>query len=151
MHFLNGTEWSEKPHKALWYLLDACRHFGWLTPQYLTEGFEDHQLKAILDLQIDNYRLPYRTHFLADLAEAVSGGDYRDLIDKVVSAGGSVITQNQSGGHWLLVTTDKREAVVIDSGNYEHPRSVLNDRRLADDGWGVAILPHERPLVEVAL
>jgi hypothetical protein len=151
MHFLNGTEWKEKPQKGLWYLLDACRHFGWLTPQYLTEGFEDHQLKAILDLQIANYRLPYCTHFLADLLEAVSVESYRDLIDKIVAAGGSVIIQNQSGGHWLLVTIEKHEVVVLDSGSYEHPRALLGDRRLAEDGWGIAIMPHERPVIKAPI
>src|SRR4051812_6521446 len=88
MHFLNKTEWKDKPHKALWYLLDACQHFGWLTPQYLTEGFEDHQLKAILDLQIGNYRLPYRTYFLSDVFDAAAAASYRQLIDQIVENGG---------------------------------------------------------------
>jgi len=151
MHFLNKTKWKEdEATTALWYLLEGCRHFGWLTPQHLTEGFEDYQLKAILDLQIANYRLSYRTHFLAEVFEATSAGSYRELIKKIVDNRGSIIVQNRSGGHWVLVTSDKKDAVVLDSGSYENPLSPLGNRRLSEDGQGIVVLPYKREKIEIA-
>jgi len=151
MHFLNRTDWKENPQKALWYLLDACRHFGWLTPQHLTEGLEDHQLKAILDLQITNYRLEFKTYFLEDAFLSAGAQSYREFLEKVVSAGGSAIAQNQNGGHWVLVTKGQNGAEVVDSANYENPRAPLCDRRLSEQGWGIVILPSSRAKVEIDL
>jgi hypothetical protein len=151
IHFLNQQiEWREKPHKALWYLLESCRHLGWLTPHYLTEGFEDYQLKAILDLQIANYRLGFTTYYVADLLNSAASKSYRELLDRVVTAGGSAIVTRGKADHWVLVTQGPDGPELFDSSNYENPRSALPDR-LSDDGWGIAILPSERAQITADL
>lgn len=151
LNFLNRTEWrSWAKGYELWYLLDACRHFGWLTSQFLTEGFEDYQLKAILDLQFLNYRLPFATHFLSDVAEAYSSISSRELYERIVRKRGSVIVQNRRGGHWLLVTGKNGQCVVCDSADAQRSTAPISDRRLSEAlGWGVAILPRKRPVTTV--
>jgi len=133
----------------MWYLLESCRHFGWLTPHYMTEGLEDYQLKAILDLQIANYRLNFVTSYVADFIQSARSSSYRELLERVVAAGGSAIV-NRGKGHWVLVTKGPKGPEIIDSGSYENPRSALSNR-LQDDGWGIVVLPCNRPQISVDL
>lgn len=72
LNLLRQTEtWQgNTPASDFWYILETCRRFGWLTPQFLTEGFEDYQIKAILDEQFNNYRMPFAAYYAEDVQKA---------------------------------------------------------------------------------
>lgn len=146
LNLLNMTEWkTEKPSLGLRYLLECCRQLGFLTPEYLTDGFEDHHLKKIIDLQIDNYRLNFETYFQSDVASILPELSCQDLMVRVVSKRGFAITQNQSGDHWLLVAGVKRTPMIFDSDDRSGVPVPLNKRRLAEpNGWGLVVLPKKR-------
>ena len=154
LHFLQTAEgWTgTPPGETLWYVLDACRHHGWLNPYLLTEGFEDFQLKAILDLQIANYRLEYKTYFLTDVARSIKCSSARSLIRRVVDKGGAVITGPKGRSHWFLVTSSDGKAVVYDSGAQDDEPYPLEDvARISVDDSGVVILPHPRDVFQVEI
>jgi hypothetical protein len=145
LNFLNRTEWKESPADGLWYLLEACRQFGWFTPQYLTAGFEDYQLKAILDLQISNYRLPFETHFVADVASSLKIKKFYDLAVRVSAKKGSIIASWDSRDHWVLVSQDEGKIVRLDSDSVDQPTVPLTGKhRALGVGYGVIILPRKR-------
>jgi len=150
LNFLNTTEWrSWSENGGLWYMLDACRHFGWLTPQFLIDGYEDHQIKAILDLQFTNYRMSYTTYFLSDVLSVRNDHNFQGLLEGIVAKGGSAIVHWETRGHWLLVTGDRDGPVVCDSDDRTRPKSPLSKRRIASTEWGVVILPSKRPKLQL--
>ncbi len=154
LHFLLQTEEfsGETETDTLWYLLDAARHYGWLNPYTLTQGFEDFQLKAILDLQIENYRMNFRTVFLKDARKASKVRSARALLEAVVSKSGSAIVSSTRRDHWLLVTSHEGKARIVDSANAEDPIIELNSKpRSFSPNWGLVILPEKRPPVAFAL
>ena len=154
MHFLTITPefGAENPEDILWYLLDGARHFGWLNPYTLTQGFEDFQLKSILDLQIDNYRMNYKTYLLAEARKSVKIKSAKSLIEAVVAKDGSAIVSSKRRNHWLFVTNDHGKARVIDSANAASPVGLLEDKpRSFSPDWGVVVLPHKRTPLDLDL
>jgi hypothetical protein len=150
MAFLAGTkQWrGEDPSNALWYLLDAARHFGWFTPYHLTKGFEAHEIKAILEREFDHYRMPYEAFYMDDVARQLKTKDYHDITFRVLAKDGSVITGPD--GHWILITTRDGSPKVIDSANRQQPEKPFSRRfkslRFAD---AIIILPKPRPTISV--
>jgi len=153
LNFLERTEWKDWVDHNLQSLLYAAQHFGWFTPHHLTAGFEDHQLKAILDLQFSNYRMSYQTAFLSDVLASCDDDRFHELLERIVAKGGSAIIHKdiKDGGHWLLVTRDDGDTVVLDSDDQKRPRSLLAERRLKRSEWGVVILPCKRPKLHLDL
>jgi hypothetical protein len=151
LNFLNQTEWREAPADGLWYLLEACRHFGWFTPKYLTEGFEEHQLKAILDLQFANYRMAFESYFLDDVVRELKISRFTDLADRVVQKGVSIIASWNSRDHWVLVTGIRGTAVIVDSSPDSATEPLSNHPRVLDLEYGIVILRRSRANLQIAL
>ena len=145
-------EWGDPPNSTLWHLLDACRHFGWLNPYTITEGFEDFQLKAVLDLQIENYRMSYKTGFLSDTKQSSKIKSVNEFLEKVVEAKGAAIVNSQRRKHWMLVMPGTKGGLIVDSANVKEPERELGSvKRTFSPDWGVLILPHQRPSTEMPL
>ena len=153
LNFLQTTHWSVGDNReGLAFLLDAVRHFRWLTPEKLTNGFEDFELKAILDLQIENWRLGYASYFLEDTRRALRIADAAELMQAVVRAGGSAVVNFDQRSHWLLITAADGEPVICDSANPRRPISRLGDNsRPFSPRHGLVILPRPRPAIELKL
>jgi hypothetical protein len=154
LHFLKQTNEfaSEDGTDVLWYLLEAARHNGWLNPYTLTQGFEDFQLKSILDLQIKNYRMSFRTVFLRDARQASKISSAKALLEAVTRKGGSAVVSSQRRDHWLLVTPENGTARVIDSANAKNPVTKLASKpRSFSPDWGLVILPERQPRIELNL
>ena len=151
LNFLNRTDWKDWVDHGLRALIDAARQFGWFTPQHLIDGFEDHQIKAILDLQFENYRMGYETYFLSDVVAGLKHSKFHEILERVVAKRGSVIVHwdNKHGGHWLLVTGDAGVPIVCDSDDKKRPISPLKNRRIPSSEWGIVILPCKRPVRQV--
>lgn len=143
LNFLRD-EWKDQPSDTLWSIFEACRTLGWLTPEYLTQGFEDFQLKKILEWHIDNYRLSYKVYFLADLAEHFRQDNAGGLIKSITAGGGAAITSVSGGKHWVLVRASSDGPIVYDS----HKSGMIEplSKRRLDQGvdWGIGILPDVR-------
>ena len=143
MNFLvrtKGPTWR-KEENPLSYMLEACRHFGWLTPYYLTLGFEDFQLKAIIDKQFSDYRMPFKAFYLDDVVKSIKIDKFFDLANKIVENGGSLICDVQNGKHWVLVTGDKQSLAVIDSANATNPVTPLGRQTGYKLKNGIVIMP----------
>lgn len=153
LNFLTAerSTWGESANDTLWYLLDACRHLGWLTPHHLTAGFEDYQLKAILDLQIENYRLEYKTHFVAEVEQAKRYGSFKKLAEAVVARGGGLVASHDSRHHWVLIRTRSGHLSVVDSSNKAEPIKPFSSGRAFGLDSGFVILPHQRAAIAVDL
>lgn len=143
--------WGENANNTMWYLLDACRNYGWLTPQYLTEGFWDHQLKSILDLLIQSHRMPYETYYIDDVFRSRNFGSFIGMARAVLRKRGSVIARIDSRYHWVLIRRKSGEDVVIDSGNRSSPTSSLVNGSKFDLDCGFIVLPKKLPKLEIDL
>lgn len=152
LNFLNRTEWkASTTSDGLWYLLDACRHFGWLTPQHITEGLEDHQLKAILDLQFRNYGVGYEALLIRDVVRSREFPTFRHFAMAVLRKRGSLIAQHKEN-HWLLITRNSTGASVLDSANSKQPpRPFSPQQRSLSLTYGLVLLPKKLPSIEVDL
>ena len=152
--FLAATEqWkAEEPAGAMRYLFEAAHGFGWLTPHNLTGGFEGYQLKAILDMQIANYRMPYQTFFLEDVVRTKRPSDFFELAEQILEAGGSIVGGPDGRCHWLLLTRQGKGRVVINSADPSKPVKKF-DRRSSEFSLdsGVIIMPKKLPPVEIEL
>ena len=143
---------DEDHERILWYLLEAARQHGWLDPHTLTCGFEDFQLKAIVDWQIENHRLPFQSAFLRDVKVSMGVTSVAEFLRRLVAAGGVAVVSSQRRNHWLLVRTNSDGPSIYDSANPDQPVKPLptNSRSFSPD-WGIVILPHKRPPVKVEL
>jgi hypothetical protein len=146
LNFLQQTEWADhSDNHALQSLLYTVQELGWLTPHYITEGFEEHHLKKIIDRQIEDYRLTYSTYFIRD----TKFRSFKILADQVRNEGGAIITGEKSKAHWILLCSfdyhEKfTELIVWDSsgeGNVEN-KPPYNLNFPLDSG--LLIIPSER-------
>jgi len=153
MNFLHRTcpeDWNEATD-TLWYLLDAARQFGWFNPYTITQGFEEYQLKAIIDLLIQNYRMGYETFFVSDAAESLDINRFVNLAERVAEKKGSIIASWDARCHWVLVTSEKGEVVVVDSAAGGESRPLSQRQRALDLKYGLVILPAARSIPSIAL
>ena len=145
-----GFGWQDSSD-SLWYLLDASRQLGCFNPYTLTQGFEEHQLKAIIDLQFENYRMPYKTFSIGELSKQVGIKNFYDLANKVTVKNGSLIASWDRRNHWVLVTAEAGDMVVIDSAAGGKALSLNRRQKSLTLAGGLIILPKERPPLEVSL
>ena len=130
-------------------ILHACETFGWLKPQFLATGFEQYQLKAIVDLHIENWRMEYRTHYLEDINRIFDISFVR-LANKIVSKGGHIFASTVGLDHWVLISGQSGVATAYDSDpSQESIRPLSESPRSFSRKWGFAMLPQALPIVEV--
>jgi len=129
LNFLQTTDWLEyEASTGLEALLECANHFGWFTPSYVTNGFEDYQLKKILDYQIEAYRLPYQTFFIADTLLQRGNGSFSYLAQSLKGREGSALIASKSRrSHWVLIKSHNGKMIILDSAN-GGAKSELPDR-----------------------
>jgi len=132
----------------MWYLLDACQRFGWLTPHTITGGFCDYQLKAIFDTQIQDARLPLKSIYLDDLRQHLSLKNNTNVVDWIMRNDGyAIVYLDCNRDHWILLEPVNAEPLVVDS--YKSYPSKMRDWREHFGGVGFGVLPSKRPLIEL--
>lgn len=144
LNFLQQTEWADDPKVGLQFLLYSVEEFGWLTPHYLTEGFEEHHLKAILDQQIDRYRLSYKTYYVLDTMRVNNKlRSFSALAEAVESSGGAIIASPAGRAHWVLLGALSKKMKVWDSAApaASNPKPIGKSRFSTEDG--IVIVPNE--------
>lgn len=135
------TQW-EAAGDTLRYLLDAAQLYGWLTPHHLTMGFEEYQIRAILDAQISNYNLPFETHRLEDVVSYCGWPSFYETASRVIAKGGAIIASASKQSHWLLILNIGGRVTIIDSFNSSDPERELNERTTAfSKVEGIVVLP----------
>lgn len=151
LHRTKGFGWEDDSTETLWYLLDASRQLGWFNPYTLTQGFEEHQLKAIIDLQFANYKMPYETFSVGEVSEQLGIKNFYDLAEKVTKKNGSLVASWDRRNHWVLVTAEAGEVVVIDSYAVGKALSLSRRQKSLTLAGGLIILPKERQPLEISL
>ena len=151
LNFLASTvDWKdEKPDIALQYLLQSANDHGWLSPHFITKGFEPWQLKRIIDDQFENYRMPYQTFHLSD-ADRGSGEEcFYNFARKITSKGGSILG-SPDRSHWLLLTSSKGKMVTVNSADrLKSVKPFHKGSARFDTYGGLIIMPTEAPTVKL--
>ena len=149
LNFLQQTDWAEDDAEdGLQYLLECADGLGWFTPHYITEGYEDYQLKEILDLQISRYRLAYKTYFVADTIARRKISSFVSLVALVEKARGAIVASKSRRDHWVLVSSLQKETNVWDSSNGERRIEAFPKRTSGySKNFGVVIVPSNPSLV----
>ena len=154
MNFLRSkrASWQrEDASTTLCHLLEACAGFGWFTPRHITNGFEDRELKAVIDRDIDNYRLPYSAFYIDDVLRSWKCGSFTGLVDSVMERDGAIIASEELKDHWVLIEPRDGSPHVIDSSSPSNPVSPFNRRsKRFSMETGIVILKADRPVIEIA-
>lgn len=141
-----GLEGSSKG--AFYEVLRACQSFDLLTADLLTHGYEDFQLKAVIDRLITEWRLEFESFYLNDVLKSITGS-FWETAKQISDAGGAIISYSISKDHWVLVTNSNNELSILNSAQLNSVGRV-NNAKFSEE-YGIVILKKTRIVPAIAI
>ena len=156
LNFLTRSEGGDggvlvSPADSMRYLFDASQRFGWLTSHYLTKGFEDFEVKAIIDLQITRYTMSFTTFYVGNVIRQLRTSLFDELVPAIANGNGFKIANVVNNPHGLLVKKVEGSLVTIASASARKPIKKFSPDVTLSLNLGMAMLlrPHQLSEIDI--